>query len=59
MGCAEAPRVIPRGCDLDRMGKLSYKRQKARPGLLEVEPSSPATGQPASGDSPHPGSGGT
>lgn len=52
VGCAEAPRAIPRVCDLDRRRKLSYWREKARPGLLEAEPSSPATGHPAPGDSP-------
>lgn len=49
---------LQRVCDLERMGKLRYRRQKARPGILEVEPSSPAN----SGIQPpprHPGSGRT
>ena len=47
--------MIPRGCDLDRMGKLSYRRQKARPGLLEVKLHLQAPGIHPWGDSPHPG----
>lgn len=55
MGCAQGPRVIPRGCDLDRMGKLSYRRQKARPGLLEVKLYLQPPGIHPWSDSPHPG----
>lgn len=55
VGCAQGPRIIPRGCDLDRVGKLSYKRQKARLGLLEVKLHlQPPSIHPWS-DSPHPG----
>lgn len=55
MGCAQGPRVIPRGCDLDTMGKLSYRRQKARLGLLEVKLYLQPPGIHPWSDSPHPG----
>lgn len=47
VGCAQGPRIIQGGCDLDRVGKLQPQEAEGQAGASGSEASSSATKHPS------------